>query len=192
MSEASAWIGQDLVKARQAAQVAIEKGRAQGRSFLVARTYDFLCQQGAGMGTSMQEAISTCEHALQMDHDQQNPNAVAMMRGNLAGLHYAQGEVSLSETMYLTAIREFRAVGNAEGVATTMSNLGTVCLTRGDLAGAKKLLEDAIPQYQAIDDKDGVALALSDLAETARQGGDLATGGSAQSQGSGHRRRDRG
>ncbi len=88
MTEASAWIGQDLVKARAAARAAIDKGRAQGRPVLVARTYGFLCQQSAGIGASMQEAIGDCEIARQNAVATGDRNAEAMMVTDLAGLHY--------------------------------------------------------------------------------------------------------
>ena len=50
MTEASAWINQDLTKAQAAARQAISKANAQGSHVIVARTYGFLCQQGGGRG----------------------------------------------------------------------------------------------------------------------------------------------
>ena len=63
MTEASAWIGRDLVKARAVAKEAIAKGRAQERPVLVARTYGFLCQLNVGVGVSTQDKLSDCENA---------------------------------------------------------------------------------------------------------------------------------
>ena len=68
MTEASAWIGQDLVKARAAANAAVAKGRAQRRPLLVARTYGFLCQQGVGIGASMQKALCSTLLQFYVDH----------------------------------------------------------------------------------------------------------------------------
>jgi eukaryotic-like serine/threonine-protein kinase len=174
MSEASAWISQDLVKARAAARAAIEKGRAQERPQLVARTYDFLCQQSAGIGVSAQQAILDCETALKTDAAAGNRNAEAMMQSNLAGLYYQQGDIAHSEELFLSAIKEFREVGNPEGIATTMSNLGAARLSEGNLVEARRLIEGAIPNYEAIEDKEGAALSLSDLGELSRQNGKLA------------------
>jgi DNA-binding winged helix-turn-helix (wHTH) protein/tetratricopeptide (TPR) repeat protein len=173
MTEASAWIGQDLVKARAAARVAIDKGRAQGRPVLVARTYGFLCQQSAGIGASMQEAISDCESARQDAVATGDRNAEAMMVTDLAGLHYLQGDVTRAEEMYLAAIKLFRDVGNAEGVAAAMGNLAAARLTQGELEEARKMLEESIPDYQAIEDKEGVALTLNNLGDLSRQNGKL-------------------
>jgi hypothetical protein len=56
MTEASAWITQDLVKAKAAALMAISKGKAQGSNVIVAHTYSFLCQQGAKLGASTDDS----------------------------------------------------------------------------------------------------------------------------------------
>jgi eukaryotic-like serine/threonine-protein kinase len=173
MTEASAWIGRDLVKARAAARTAIEKGRAQGKPQLVARTYGFLCQQGTGIGLSMQEAISDCESAMNGDAASGNRNGAAMMMTDLAGIYFLQGDIARSEEMFGKAINEFREVGNTDGIAASMNNLGAARLSEGNLPEARKLLEEAIPNYEAIEDKQGVALSLSDLGELYRQNGKL-------------------
>jgi DNA-binding winged helix-turn-helix (wHTH) protein/tetratricopeptide (TPR) repeat protein len=173
MTEASAWIGQDLVKARAAANVAIEKGRAQGRPVLVARTYGFLCQLNVGVGASVQEKISDCEHAREAAVATGDRNGEAMMLTDLAGLRVQQGDVAHSEEMFLMAIKRFREVGNAEGIATAMGNLGAVRLAQGDLNEARKLLEGSVPDYQAVEDTEGVALTLNNLGDLARQSGKL-------------------
>ena len=173
MTEASAWIGQDLVKARAAAKAAVAKGRAQGRPLLVARTYGFLCQQGVGIGAATQETMSDCEGARQGAAAAGDRNAEAMMLTDLAALRFEQGDVARSEEMFRTAIKEFRQVGSPDGVATTMSNLGDARLTQGDLKQARKLLEGSIANYQAIEDKEGVALSLNSLGELSRQSGNL-------------------
>ena len=173
MTEASAWIGQDLTKARAAAQTAISKGRAQGRPVLVSRTYAFLCQQNAGIGSSMEQALADCENARQAALAAGDRNAEAMMLTDLAAIHYAQGNLQSAEAMFSTAIREFRDVGNPDGIAAAMSDLGGARLTQGDLKQAKKLLEDSVPNYAAVDDKEGVALSLNNLGDLARQSGDL-------------------
>ena len=57
--------------------------------------------------------------------------------------------------MFSTAIREFREVGNPDGIASAMSDLGGARLTQGDLKQARKLLEDSVPNYAAVEDKEG-------------------------------------
>ena len=173
MTEASAWIGQDLTKARAAAQAAIDKGRAQGRPVLVSRTYAFLCQQGTGIGSSMEQALADCENARQTALAAGDRNGEAMMLTDLAAIHYAQGDLARAEDMFSTAIKEFREVGNPDGIAAAMSDLGGARLTQGDLKQAKKLLEDSVPNYAAVGDKEGVALSLNNLGDLARQSGDL-------------------
>jgi DNA-binding winged helix-turn-helix (wHTH) protein/TolB-like protein len=173
MTEASAWIGQDLNKARAAAQTAITKGRAQGRPVLVSRTYAFLCQQNAGIGSSTQQALADCENARQAALAAGDRNAEAMMLTDLAAIHFAQGDLLRAEAMFSTAITEFREVGNPDGIAATMSDLGGALLMQGDLKQARKLLEDSVPNYAAVDDKEGVALSLNNLGDLARQSGDL-------------------
>jgi eukaryotic-like serine/threonine-protein kinase len=173
MTEASAWISQDLSKARAAAQTAIDKGRAQGRPVLVSRTYGFLCQQSANIGSSTQQAVADCETARQTAMAAGDRNAEAMMLTNLAAIRYEQGDLGQAEEMFSTAIREFREVGNPDGVAASMSNLGDTRLTQGDLNQARKLLEDSVSNYAAVEDKEGMALSLNSLGDLARQSGNL-------------------
>jgi ATP/maltotriose-dependent transcriptional regulator MalT len=75
--------------------------------------------------------------------------------------------------MFSRAIREFREVGNPDGIASAMSDLGGVRLVQGDLKQARRLLEDSVPNYAAVEDKEGVALSLNNLGDLARQSGDL-------------------
>ena len=119
-------------KARAAAEAAIDKGRAQGRPVLVARTYGFLCQQSVGIGSSTQQVISDCESARQSAVATGDRNGEAMMLIDLAGIHYQQGEMGhVQKQMFLTAIQQFREVGNPEGIAVAMGNLAAARLTKG-------------------------------------------------------------
>jgi DNA-binding winged helix-turn-helix (wHTH) protein/tetratricopeptide (TPR) repeat protein len=173
MTEASAWITQDLVKAHAAAMTAISKGKAQGSHAIVERTYGFLCQQGVGGAVAMDDAISDCELARQSAEAAGDRNGEAMMWTDLAGLYYQRGELSRSAEMFRAAIREFQQVGNADGVAAAMSDLGANLLVAGNLSQAKPLLEGSISPYQTAEDKEGVALSLNDLGDLARQSGNL-------------------
>lgn len=173
MTEASAWISQDLVKAHAAAIRAISKGKAQGSHVIVERTYGFLCQQGVGGNVAMDDAISDCELARQSAEAAGDRNGEAMMWTDLAALYYQRGELSRSAEMFRAAIKEFQQVGNEDGVAAAMSDLGADLVVAGDLKQAKPLLQGSIPPYQAAEDKEGVALSLNDLGDLARESGNL-------------------
>jgi DNA-binding winged helix-turn-helix (wHTH) protein/tetratricopeptide (TPR) repeat protein len=173
MTEASAWIGRDLVKARTAAESAIEKGLAQGRPVLVARTYGFLCQEGVGLGASTQQVFSDCESARQSAIATGDRNGEATMITDLAGMHYEQGDMVRAEQMFLMAIQQFREVGNPEGIAVAMGNLAALRLGQGKLGEAEKMLEASVPDYQAVEDKEGVALTFDNLGDLSRQSGKL-------------------
>ena len=172
MMEASALIGTDFTKARNAAQRAIEKASAQGSHVLVARTYGILCQQGVSIEASA-DTIRECEIALQSSMAAGDMNGEAMMMTDLAGIYYQQGDLARAEKMWRQAIQEFRQIGNPEGVATALSNIGSADLMKGNLSEAKKLLEESIPRYQAVEDKSGVALSLNNLGDLSRQQGNL-------------------
>jgi eukaryotic-like serine/threonine-protein kinase len=172
MTEASAWINRDFTKARAAAKLAIEKATAQGSPVIVGRTYGILCQQEPAIDAST-EAIDICRNALQASIATKSPNGEAMMRTDLASLYYLRGDLPQSEEMLQQAVKEFRQVGNRDGVATALSNFADARLSQGDLMGAKKLLEECIPEYQAVDDKEGVALNLDSLGDIWRQNGEL-------------------
>jgi eukaryotic-like serine/threonine-protein kinase len=173
MTEASAWIGRDLGKARAAAEAAIKKGRAQGRPVLVARTYGFLCQQGVGLGASTQQVFSDCESARQSAIATDDRNSDATMMTDLGGMHYQQGDMVRAEQMFLMAIQQFREVGNPEGIAVAMGNLAALRLSQGKLGEAEKMLEASVPDYRAVEDKEGVALTLNNLGDLSRQRGKL-------------------
>jgi eukaryotic-like serine/threonine-protein kinase len=173
MTEASAWISQDLVKAHAAAITAISKGKAQGSHVIVERTYGFLCQQGVVGAVAMDDAISDCELARQSSEAAGDRNAEAMMWTDLAALYYQRGELSRSAEMFRAAIKEFQQVGNADGVAAAMSDLGANLLVAGNLSEAKPLLQGSLSPYQAAQDKEGVALSLNSLGDLARQSGNL-------------------
>ncbi|MGH9547706.1 MAG: tetratricopeptide repeat protein [Terriglobales bacterium] len=172
MTEASAWINRDFTKARAAAKLAIEKATARGSPVIVSRTYGILCQQGPAVGAS-EEAISDCKNALESGIAVKDPNGEAMMQTDLAALYYQRGDIAESAQMLQQAVKQFRQVGNRDGVATALSNFADARLSEGDLTEAKELLQESIPEYQAVDDKEGVALNLDNLGDIWRQTGDL-------------------
>ena len=172
MTEASAWINRDFTKARAAAKLAIEKATAQGSPVIVSRTYGILCQQEPSIDAST-EAIDICRNALEASIATKNPNGEGMMRTDLAALYYLRGDVRQSAEMLQQAVKEFKQVGNRDGVATALSNFADARLSQGKLMEAKKLLEESIPEYQAVDDKEGVVLNLDSLGDIWRQNGEL-------------------
>ncbi len=171
--EASAWVDQDLQKARAAAERAISKGNAEGSPLIVARGYGFLCQQGSTYGASFDRAIRECEKARSSYIAAGDKNNAARTLNDFAGLYYQQGDLAKAESMWSEAITDFRRVGDSEGLAAAANNLGDSFILQGKLNEARKLLQQAMSGYQAIDDKDGVARALVDLAEISKQQGDL-------------------
>lgn len=172
MTEASAWINRDFVKAQAAAKIAIEKATAHGSPVIVGRTYGILCQQEPAIGASA-EAIDICRKALEGALAAKDPNGEAMMRTDLAALYYYRGDLTHSAEMFQQAVKNFRQVGNRDGVATALSNFADTRLSQGDLMEARKLLEESIPEYEAVDDKEGVVLNLDGIGDIWRQNGEL-------------------
>ena len=173
MTEASAWISQDMVKAQAAAKTAIAKGNLQGSHVIVEGGYAFLCQQGVGLGVSMDDSISDCDlarHSARAAHDL---DGEAMTSTNLAALYFQRGQLSRSADMFRAAIKEFQQVGDADGVATAMSDLGTDLAVAGVLSKAKALLQGSLSPFRAVEDKEGVALSLDELGDLERQSGNL-------------------
>ena len=172
MTEASAWINRDFTKASTAAKLAIDKATAQGSPVIVSRTYGILCQQEPAIGASA-EAIDICRNALEASIAAKDPNGEAMMRTDLAALYYLRGDLAESAQMFQQAVKNFRQVGNRDGIATALSNFADTRLSQGDLMEAQKLLEQSIPEYQAVDDQEGVVLNLDSLGDIWRQNGRL-------------------
>jgi len=166
--EARAWINNNVVKARSAAQRAIEKGNAQSLQLFVARAYGILCQIGNGDSTAQD-----CDHARKSYAEVGDLDNEARTTADFAILYYEQGDLDRAEAMYREAIKVFRQVGDVEGITTASGNLGDIALSRGNLTEAARALSDAIPGYKEIGDKDGVALTVADLAKIARLRGEL-------------------
>jgi eukaryotic-like serine/threonine-protein kinase len=171
--EASALMGSDLPKARTAADRAILKSTAQNSRSLLAFSEGLVCQQATTTRSSTEEGAKICEHAIQNALAVGDRDGEAMALNNLAGLHYAMGDVSGSEKMFLKNIRNFHDIGNLDGEATTELNLGAALIARGELTSARKYLREALPNFRAVDDAAGAALVFNNLGDSYYQAGDL-------------------
>ncbi|MGC2656673.1 MAG: tetratricopeptide repeat protein [Bryobacteraceae bacterium] len=170
--EASAWMNQDLHKARAAAERAISKANFQGSELFVARSYGILCQL-ASADTSAEQAVRECENARQSYLAAGDKNNAARTLNDFAGMYYQQGNIAKAKSMWREAAEEFRQVGDIEGIAAAANNLGDVLLSEGNLNGAKKFLEQSMPDYRVLGDKDGISRVLIDLGNVAIQEGHL-------------------
>jgi len=175
LMEASVLIGQDLPKARAAAQRAIGKASAQGATLIMARGYGILCQQDSTVGGSMDQSVAECDLARNSYISAGDQNNAARTLNDLAGLYFLHGNPDQAETMWREAIEVFRKVGDTEGIAASSNNVGDVLLARGKLAEARELLKQALAGYELIGDRSGTALAMVDLGEIAMQRADLPT-----------------
>jgi len=175
LMDASVLIGQDLPKARAAAQRAIGKASAQGATLMMARGYGILCQQDSTVGGSMSQSVAECDLARNSYISAGDQNNAARTLNDLAGLYFLHGNPDQAETMWREAIEVFRKVGDTEGIAASSNNVGDVLLARGKLAEARELLKQALAGYELIGDRSGTALAMVDLGEIAMQRADLPT-----------------
>jgi DNA-binding winged helix-turn-helix (wHTH) protein/tetratricopeptide (TPR) repeat protein len=173
LMEASVLVGQDLPKARAAAQRAIAKASAQHATLMVARGYGILCQQDSSLGVSQDQFVSECNLARNSYISAGDQNNAARALNDFAGLYFVRGDSLKAQAMWQEAIEVFRKVGDTEGLAATSNNLGDVLQKAGRLAAASTLLKQAIANYRLVGDRSGVALALVDLGEIALQKADL-------------------
>jgi len=171
--EASARVDQDFAAAHAAAERAIVKGAAQGSPLMVARGYGILCQQGASIGVSTQEAVIDCEKARQSYASAGDRNNEARTLNDLAGLYFQRGNILQAESMWREAESEFRLVGDTEGLAATSNNIGDALLLQGNLGEGEKMFKESIPNYQAVENKGGLADAFADLGDLQREQGNL-------------------
>ena len=175
LMEASVLVGQDLPKARAAAQRAIGKASAQGATLMMARGYGILCQQDSTVGVSMDQSVAECDLARNSYISAGDQNNAARTLNDLAGLYFLHSDLHRAESMWREAIEVFRKVGDTEGIAASSNNVGDVLLARGKLVEAQKLLEQALAGYKLDGDRSGMALAMVDLGEIAMQRADLST-----------------
>jgi len=173
LMEASGLIGQDLTKARAAAQKAIAKASAQRASLMVARGYGILCQMDSAAGVPMDQSTSECNLARSSYISAGDLNNAARTLNDYAGIYYQQGDLVKAQTMWQESIEVFRKVGDTEGLAASSNNVGDVLLTRGKLDEARELLQHAMAGYMLTGDRAGVALAMVDLGQIDLQKGDL-------------------
>jgi DNA-binding winged helix-turn-helix (wHTH) protein/tetratricopeptide (TPR) repeat protein len=173
LMESSAWMEQDLVKARALAERGLAKAAAEGSPLMVARSYGILCQEPAVAGVSVEQQLRECEHARQSFIVAGDKNNAARTLNDLAAIYYRQGNLSKAEDAWRQALQAFHVLGAIEGIVAASNNLGDALEMQGHLSAAQKLLEQAIPGYQSLDDKDGVARVLADLGEISLQKGDL-------------------
>lgn len=167
LMDASVLIGQDLPKARAAAQRAIAKASAQGATLMIARGYGILCQQDGSLGVALAQSVSECDLARNSYISAGDENNGARTLNDLASLYYLHGDLDRAESMWKEAIVVFRKVGDSEGLAASLNNLGDVLVARGEVVAAQKLLQQALDGYRLTGDKLGIALALVDLGEIA-------------------------
>ena len=175
LMEASVLVGQDLPKARAAAQRAIGKASAQGATLMMARGYGILCQQDSTVGVSMDQSVAECDLARNSYISAGDQNNAARTLNDLAGLYFLHSDLYRAESMWREAIEVFRKVGDTQGIAASSNNVGDVLLARGKLVEAQKLLEQALAGYKLDGDRSGMALAMVDLGEIAMQRADLST-----------------
>ncbi|HEX4032070.1 MAG TPA: tetratricopeptide repeat protein [Terracidiphilus sp.] len=173
LMEASVLIGQNLPKARAAAQHAIEKASAEGATLMMARGYGILCQQSSSIGVSMDQSVVECDLARNSYLSAGDQNNAARTLNDLAGIYFSRSDVDRAESMWREAIEVFRKVGDTQGIAAASNNVGDVLLTRGKLAQAEELLQQALAADRLIGDLSGAALAMADLGEIALQRADL-------------------
>jgi len=173
LMEASVLIGQNLPKARAAAQQAIGKASARGATLMMARGYGILCQQTASIASSIDQSIAECDLARNSYLSAGDKNNAARTLNDLAGLYFAHGDLDRAESMWREAIKVFEEVGDEQGIAACANNIGDVLLAHGKLAEAEELLQQALKGYKQIEDFSGTALALVDLGEIALLKADL-------------------
>ena len=167
LMEASVLIGQDLPKARAAAERAIAKASAKRATLMVARGYGILCQQDSSFGGSLDRSISECNLARSSYASAGDQNNAARALNDIAGVYYQHGDLLKAQGMWEKAIVVFRKVGDTEGLAASSNNVGDVYLTTGKLAEAEKLLGQSLAGYRLVGDRTGVALAMVDLGQIA-------------------------
>ncbi len=175
LAEASALTNIDMRKARASAKRAIDQASAHGANLMVARGLGILCQQDASSAQPMAQSVSECDLARISYIGAGDFNNAARTLNDLAGLYYQHGSIDKAESLWKSAIEEFRRVGDDEGLAAASNNLGDTLLTRGQLTEARILLENTITDYQRIGGLSGVALANADLGELAIEQADLPT-----------------
>lgn len=175
LAESSALIGIDIQRARASAERAIDRASGQGATLMVARGFGILCQQNSSVAQPITKSISECELARASYIGAGDFNNAARVLNDLAGIYYQHGKLDQAESLWKTAIEEFRKVGDEQGVAAASNNLGDTLLTRGHLTQARRLLENTVSDYQRIGDLTGVALAMCDLGELALEQADLPT-----------------
>jgi DNA-binding winged helix-turn-helix (wHTH) protein/tetratricopeptide (TPR) repeat protein len=159
--------------ARGVAVRAVEKARAGGYDFLLARALYLEAATLAPLGEG-DNAIAAAEEAEKIYNSVGDQWGVSNALEYIAYVHSVRGESEAAERLDQQALAVNRAIGNQTGAAIDLTAIAAVRETRGDVESGKKLDEEALAIYREVGDKNREAWALMGVAWAVAAEGDLA------------------
>jgi tetratricopeptide (TPR) repeat protein len=159
--------------ARGAAVRAVEKARAGGYDFLLARALYLEAATLAPLGEG-DNAIAAAEEAEKIYNTVGDQWGVSNALEYIAYVHSVRGESEAAEKLDQQALAVNRAIGNQTGAAIDLTAIAAVRETRGDVESGKKLDEEALAIYREVGDRNREAWALMGVAWAVAAEGDLA------------------
>jgi non-specific serine/threonine protein kinase len=92
-----------------------------------------------------------------------SPATTAKAASAAGTLAFSQGDHPAAIAHHTTALRAYRAAGDAWGIAYSLKNLGVQALLRADEVRANELLRESLEQFRTIGDPWGTSQALMNL-----------------------------
>jgi tetratricopeptide (TPR) repeat protein len=154
----------DFRRAASAAARAVEKGRARGQRWLVARALlaQAWAQRNLGEADAGQAAAA---EARRLFEESSQPDGAARSLTLLSTFHRDRGDLQGARRLDEEALLVFRRIGNERQAALALNNYGKGLALAGDLATARARLEEALEICRRIEDREGVARQTNNLAE---------------------------
>lgn len=163
----------DVDRMLEAANRALEKGRAQGSRTLVAEARWMQATVLAPIG-ELEAAEESRQEALQLFAALGDRGRVAQVLNNQAIQLHKQGDLAGAEEIYREGLAIHQETGNRSWVSTTLNNLSRVIAERGDLATSLRMLEESLVIAREIRNPHAVARRLGNMGDIVLAQGNLA------------------
>jgi tetratricopeptide (TPR) repeat protein/TolB-like protein len=153
----------DFKREQAAGQRAVEKGKARGERWLVARALLLEGWAWHNLGDQA-KAVALSQEAKTEYEAAGDRVGVARALHNLGIVAIQQGKLDEAEKLFNDALAIRRPMEDNQGINRALGNLGRIREQRGDLEGARKFYEQSLAIARKISDLGSIGNALGNIA----------------------------
>ena len=153
----------DFKREQAAARRAVDKGKARGEKWVVARA--LLLEGWAWHNLGDQAKAVAISQEAKTDYEASGDRVgVARALHNLGIVAVQQGKLDEAEKLFNEALAIRRPMEDNQGINRALGNLGRIHEQRGDLEGARKFYEQSLAIARKISDRGSIGNALGNIA----------------------------